>query len=69
MNAVLEARNGVSYETPAKEPKERPSTLPTREMVARRAFEIWQRHGCPAGTSFHDWLAAEAELRCSRCAR
>lgn len=37
---------------------------PAHEMIAERAFEIWQRHGCPSGTSFQDWLAAEAELRC-----
>lgn len=36
---------------------------PSREMIARRAYQIWQRHGCPMGTAFHDWLAAEAELR------
>jgi hypothetical protein len=34
------------------------------EVVAARAYDIWRRHGCPAGTSFQDWLAAEAELRC-----
>jgi hypothetical protein len=40
--------------------------VPSHEMVAKRAFEIWQRHGCPQGTEFHDWLAAEAELRSHR---
>lgn len=39
------------------------SGLP-QEVVAKRAYDIWRRHGCPAGTSFQDWLAAEAELRC-----
>ena len=37
--------------------------FPSHDAVARRAYEIWQRHGCPKGTEFHDWLAAEAELR------
>lgn len=37
---------------------------PSREAVARRAYEIWQQHGCPPDSAFHDWLAAEAELRC-----
>jgi len=41
-----------------------PAEAPAHEMIAERAFEIWQRHGCPSGTSFQDWLAAEAELRC-----
>jgi hypothetical protein len=40
--------------------------FPSHDMVARRAYEIWQRHGCPEGTEFHDWLAAEAELRSCR---
>lgn len=39
---------------------------PTDEMIARRAYEIWQRHGCPHGTSFQDWLAAQAELTSCR---
>ena len=39
---------------------------PTPEMVQQRAYEIWQRHGCPSDTAFHDWLAAEAELRSRR---
>ena len=38
----------------------------SHEMVARRAFEIWKRHGCPSGTAFQDWLAAETELRSRR---
>ena len=37
---------------------------PSHEVIARRAYEIWRRHGCPPDSSFHNWLAAEAELRC-----
>jgi hypothetical protein len=40
--------------------------FPSHDMVARRAYEIWQRHGCPEGTEYHDWLAAESELRSHR---
>lgn len=40
--------------------------VPSREMIARRAYEIWRRHGCPAGTAFQDWLAAETALRSQR---
>jgi hypothetical protein len=39
---------------------------PSREMVARRAYEIRQHHGCPIGTEFQDWLAAETDLRSPR---
>lgn len=42
------------------------SPLPSRDMIERRAYEIWLRHGCPSGTAFQDWLAAEAELRAIR---
>jgi hypothetical protein len=48
--------------------KPEPPTIrsPSHELVARRAYEIWQRHGCPNDTAFRDWLAAEAELRSAR---
>lgn len=31
--------------------------------VARRAYQIWQSHGCPEGTADDDWRQAEAEMR------
>jgi len=40
-----------------------------RDAVAMRAYEIWQRRGCPQGTAMQDWLEAEAELRHERRAR
>ena len=39
--------------------------LPTEE-IARRAYEIWQSRGCPAGDGSEDWNAAIAELSASR---
>ena len=44
----------------------RSACKPSPEMVARRAYQIWQDHGCPAGTQFQDWLAAETDLRSRR---
>ena len=35
---------------------------PRREIVARRAYQIWQSQGCPPGTGVQDWLQAEAEM-------
>lgn len=58
------AGHGAAKRRGAAEPVAPPP--PTHEMVACRAYEIWQRHGCPSGTEFHDWLAAEAELRSVR---
>ncbi|HEV7223018.1 MAG TPA: DUF2934 domain-containing protein [Pirellulales bacterium] len=36
---------------------------PTRRVIARRAYHIWESHGCPGGTDAKDWLQAEAELQ------
>ncbi|HVA48542.1 MAG TPA: DUF2934 domain-containing protein [Pirellulales bacterium] len=33
------------------------------QIVARRAYHIWQSHGRPSGTATTDWLQAEAELQ------
>ncbi len=35
----------------------------TREEISLRAWEIWQREGCPDGQAVRHWLQAEAELR------
>jgi hypothetical protein len=31
--------------------------------VALRAYENWQKRGCPIGSPDEDWYEAEAELR------
>lgn len=36
---------------------------PSRDdLIRRRAFDLYQRHGCIDGHALDDWLAAEAEL-------
>jgi hypothetical protein len=35
---------------------------PYHEMIARRAHEIWERSGRPAGSDQDHWLQAEKEL-------
>lgn len=35
---------------------------PTREEVARRAFDIWMSQGRPDGVETENWLRAEQEL-------
>ena len=32
------------------------------ETVARRAYEIWQREGCPSGRAEEHWFRAMSEL-------
>jgi Protein of unknown function (DUF2934) len=39
------------------------------EEIARRAYEIWQSRGCPAGDGHEDWEAAKAELTSTRVGR
>ena len=36
---------------------------PTREQIAQRAYEIFERRGRLPGHETEDWLQAEAELR------
>jgi hypothetical protein len=40
-----------------------------QEEIARRAYEIWQARGCPAGDGNEDWRAAERELSAARVSR
>ena len=39
---------------------------PSRERIARRAYQIWQSHGCPCGTEAQDWQQAEDELKAAQ---
>lgn len=41
----------------------RDRVAPSPERIARRAYQIWQSHGCPCGTAAQDWSQAEAELK------
>lgn len=33
------------------------------DEIAARAYELWQRRGCPIGSPDEDWSQAEAELQ------
>ncbi|MGQ9371394.1 DUF2934 domain-containing protein [Azospirillum sp. A39] len=32
-------------------------------MIRERAYELWQRSGCPEGRDMEHWLAAESEIK------
>ena len=32
------------------------------QRIQERAYEIWERAGCPEGKSVEHWLRAEAEI-------
>ena len=33
------------------------------EKIRRKAYELWEARGCPAGSSEQDWYRAEAQLQ------
>lgn len=33
------------------------------DKIAMRAYQKWQKRGCPCGTDKQDWQEAEAELK------
>jgi hypothetical protein len=35
----------------------------SQDDIARLAYALWERRGCPDGTAEIDWLEAEAQLR------
>jgi|GEM_PF-2335360 len=37
--------------------------VPTRDQIARRAYQIYEERGREPGRDVDDWLAAERELR------
>jgi hypothetical protein len=41
----------------------------SEQEIARRAYELWQARGCPAGDGAEDWQAAEKELISRRFSR
>jgi hypothetical protein len=47
----------------------RPFDPQDREAIAQRAYELWQRRGCPQGSAESDWYEAEAQLRAERLSR
>jgi hypothetical protein len=44
-------------------------SLPMREHIAARAFELWLDRGCPTGSPEVDWEQAEDELRAAAISR
>jgi hypothetical protein len=37
--------------------------VPSDEMIAGRAYEIWQSEGCPEGRAWEHWFRAVSELK------
>ena len=43
-------------------------TTSTQDKIAVRAYEIWEKAGCPKGKDKEHWQQAERELCAKRCA-
>jgi hypothetical protein len=58
------ARHGGGEETAPPEARALPphNGMPFEEAVRVRAYQKWERAGCPAGDGVAFWLEAEAEL-------
>jgi hypothetical protein len=39
------------------------SGVPQYDEIANRAYELWERRGCPIGSPEEDWIRAEEELQ------
>lgn len=48
---------------PTPTPTARAVRAPSHDVVARRAFEIWERSGRQPGHDLENWLQAETELQ------
>ena len=51
----------------ARTPASKPATIRARkrdmhESIQRRAYELWEGEGRPAGREHHHWLQAEREI-------
>ena len=42
--------------------EEQAVTIPTREQIEQRAYELYLGRGCADGFDVQDWLQAESEL-------
>ena len=40
----------------------RTSLYPDHDIVGKLALELWQKRGCPVGSSQEDWFQAERSL-------
>jgi hypothetical protein len=52
----------ANRKTPASDAGSSPADGLPEELIAMRAYEIWQQRGCPMGQDSEDWFAAKEEL-------
>ncbi len=56
-----QTRDAMISTTSDTEPQ--PSESSMQQDIARLAYSLWQRRGCPQGSAEMDWFEAEQELR------
>jgi hypothetical protein len=55
-----ESNGGSTHE---RQVRHRRALTPSWQVIAIRAYHIWESRGCPDGTDVRDWLQAENELQ------
>jgi DUF2934 family protein len=40
-----------------------PDEASLHDIIAKRAYELWEERGCPIGSPHQDWDRAEKEIR------
>jgi len=62
MSERARATNGVGRNSPGIIMPDSPSAVEVREMIASRAYELYEQREAGCGDALSDWLRAEAEL-------
>jgi hypothetical protein len=62
---AAEAPTSPSTQSPTRASRQAPRSI-SDEMIAVRAYEIWERRGRPHGDNERDWFAAREELEQER---
>ena len=62
MSERARATNGAVRTSPGFIMPDSPSAVEAREMIASRAYELYEQRGAGSGDALSDWLRAEAEL-------
>jgi hypothetical protein len=60
MRSSKEYNRGSTHE---RQNRHRRALTPSWQVIAIRAYHIWESRGCPDGTDVRDWLEAEGELQ------
>jgi hypothetical protein len=58
-----ETAQRISALTEELKQRARAMAKPNEDLIRKRAWEIWEEHGCPSGRDEEFWFQAEREFR------